>query len=167
MTETCTYLRLKVSRSSLALSKSPTENVALPRKLLCKTRQRRKNTAGYMGKSISAASIESKNKTIQRHYWTTLFFFWSYNRCVTNRCQTLYVRNYFEPCHLTKQKCRILLTQGKWTYNLLYFSVSLSPSVSPFSQLWQHVYAAGMMWTGGVSTRELGHGEWGRGRAHQ
>lgn len=45
MTETCTYLRLKVRRSSLALSRSPTENVALPRKLLCRTRQRRKNTA--------------------------------------------------------------------------------------------------------------------------
>lgn len=43
MTETCTYLRLKVRRSSLALSRSPTENVAQPRKLLCGTRKRRRN----------------------------------------------------------------------------------------------------------------------------
>ena len=42
MAGTFTYLRLKVSRSSLDLSRSPTENVALPRKLLCRTRQRRK-----------------------------------------------------------------------------------------------------------------------------
>lgn len=33
---TCTYLRLKVRRSSLALSRSLTANVALPRKQLCK-----------------------------------------------------------------------------------------------------------------------------------
>lgn len=41
MTETCTYLRLKVRRSSLALSRSPTENVALPRKVLCRPRQKK------------------------------------------------------------------------------------------------------------------------------
>lgn len=56
MTETCSYLRLKVRRSSLALSRSPTENVAQPRKLLC----------GQIRKNIAGQSILTANKLFEK-----------------------------------------------------------------------------------------------------
>ena len=140
MTETCTYLRLKVRRSSLALSRSPTENVALPRKVLCRPRQKKQRwlTMGEVDLFI---------------YPSTFIYHMNYRR---------------NPSDFIFVKCVITEEQWQVTYKYrLSFSASLLPSVSPFSQLWQHVFAAGMMWTGGVSAQELGHGEWGKGRAHQ
>lgn len=52
----CTYLRLKVRRSSLALSRSLTENVALPRKQLWKQDSKQK-----LNITFSSSSNNTKN----------------------------------------------------------------------------------------------------------
>lgn len=68
------YLRLKVSRSSFALRRSPTENVALPRKLLCRYRTEKKKK-----KLVNKVSNkELNNKTM------TEPFFW-YHGGVSNK----------------------------------------------------------------------------------
>lgn len=69
--KTCTYLRLKVRRSSLALSRSLTENVALPRKQLWKQDSKQK---------VDITFSLSFNQTENCKF--TAVFKWKTNDCI-------------------------------------------------------------------------------------